>query len=159
MRFLPVLAVSLVSCVSFAPGTIRTMTVPPEVILHNTVRAFEQFRIPVALADERSGRVSSGTFEVGSEWGGEPIENRVTCQTPAGSPDVPLAAITRLNFDVRIGFKEIKDLSNAETDVALRATAERRSETQKFKCRITDEFAQRLLRAIDSYASFYSAGS
>jgi hypothetical protein len=147
----------LAGCVSFVPATHRQTSVRPEFIVRNAVSAFQQFQIPVDHVDEMRGRVSSGTFEVQKVWGADRIDSRVVCQPGAGTTAVPFEAQVLLHIELRMGTTQRTNSMNSNTTISLHATGKRRShETQDVKCRLTEEFAQQILSAVDARGSFYS---
>ncbi|HEX7118652.1 MAG TPA: hypothetical protein VF212_07695 [Longimicrobiales bacterium] len=133
--------------------------------------AFRDFDVPVLWTDPVDGRVVSGRFEVEASWGGEPVTERVYCGSEDGQPRAGEGVIV-LEVELKARPSRVRDgavpvstvphtiptygrtgVAGGAGHVATRVAIASRgtltdADGDKHGCRLTPEFAERIMQAI-----------
>lgn len=153
-RWTPLIMLPLAACINlFGSGT-RTVGQQPSTVVPKAADVFRQFSIPVERADEIFGEVESGRFAVWEGWGGEPLENRVACSgiedlRLAGPDSVMLEVVLEADRRPKGGLR-----GGMQTEVRLRGLGTAYFADGRTGCRLTRDFADRVLTAVTGPAGF-----
>lgn len=161
------------SCVAFALAGCAWLGFAPSHTVYATrvealrvgAATLRDFEVPVAYEDALRGLVSSGRFEVEGSWGGESMARRVNCGESDGVPRAELGVV-ELQIELHVEPRQVREseVPTARPGEAVfvgaglgreasRVTVRSRGavvtpDGERHSCRLTTEFAQRILREI-----------